>query len=149
MLFGEVLRTLIQYNNLTQKKTAELTKIPEYKISKYCCLVQEPSLYDIKTLANFFEITTNQLLGLDRYFNTLLYYYQQTHNMFDFGYKNFKFPFVILNELIKQKEVLIFETDSFEEVIDIDVIRQELVLKNRKLKFKDYMKVWTVGYDNN
>lgn len=147
MLFSDILKALIQYNNLTQKKVSELTKIPQYRISKYCCFIQEPSLNDIKTLANFFEINTNQLLGLDRYFNTLLYIYQQCSNMFDFGDKAFKFPFVILKDIIRTREVLVFETDSFEEVVDIDIINQLIILKNKKLKFKDYMKVWTIGYD--
>ena len=63
MLFSEILKTLILYNRLTQKRVSELTKIPEYRISKYCCDIQEPSKNDIIDLAKFFDVSTDQLLG--------------------------------------------------------------------------------------
>lgn len=135
MKFNEILKTLIIINNTSQKRVGYLTHIPEYKMSKYCCDIQDPSSSDLLSLSNFFGCSVDQLLGKDKYFNRYIECMNYQMNLFDFDLK-------ILNDLCDLKEIYLFDTESYQEVIEVDVLNKKVITPTRQLHFKDYNKVW-------
>ena len=63
MNLGERLATLREGKSLTQNELAQLTKISRSRLSLYETNKREPDLETIKQIANFFEVTTDYLLG--------------------------------------------------------------------------------------
>lgn len=139
-----ILKTLLKFEGITQRKLSILTSIPEYKISKYCRGEQEVDVSDAAALSKAFDITFEQLYGQDNYFNWFIIYYSQMVEIFPVKYQPLP---EILDKLIKTREVYVFNTMSFEEVIDINLFKKIIQLKNKSLKIDEYGKEWTIIYD--
>ncbi len=65
MTFGERLSALREKKGLTQIELADLTKISRSRLSLYEIDKREPDLETVKQLANFFDVSTDYLLGRD------------------------------------------------------------------------------------
>ena len=139
-----ILKTLLKFENVTQRKLSVLTMIPEYKISKYCRGEQEVDVSDAAALSRAFDITFEQLYGQDNYFNWFIIYYSQVLEIFPIRDQS---SLQILDKLIKTKEVYVFNTRSFEEIINIDLFKKIIQLKTKSLKIDEYGKEWTIIYD--
>lgn len=63
MNFHEVLKELIFERNLTQKQIAHDLKIPASTLGGYVQGTSEPDFEMLKTLAHYFDTTTDFLLG--------------------------------------------------------------------------------------
>lgn len=63
MLFGDVLRQLLEDNGMTQKQLGLELNIAPTTIGNYVRNVREPDYRTLKTIAAFFNVTTDQLLG--------------------------------------------------------------------------------------
>lgn len=63
MSFGERLSFLRENKKLTQNELAEATNISRSRLSLYEIDKREPDIDTIKQLANFFNVTTDYLLG--------------------------------------------------------------------------------------
>jgi len=61
--FSERLRELRASKNLTQKQLAEGTGLSERACQSYELEIREPTLGSINKLADFFEVSTDYLLG--------------------------------------------------------------------------------------
>lgn len=70
MNFAENLRLLRKENNLTQKNLADFLKVSKFTISHWELGDSFPSIDFIKTLATFFNVSTDYLLGLEDDFGT-------------------------------------------------------------------------------
>ena len=62
--FGEKIRDLRKEKNLTQKEMAQALSVTISTLSHWECEYQEPSFKDLVSLADFFEVSTDYLLGL-------------------------------------------------------------------------------------
>lgn len=62
MHFNEILRILIEENNLTQKKLAEKLQIPVSTLGGYVQGTSEPDFDTLKLIADYFDVTTDFLL---------------------------------------------------------------------------------------
>ena len=139
-----ILKTLLKFESITQRHLAVSTNIPAYKISKYCRGEQEVDVSDAAALSKAFDITFEQLYGQDNYFNWFIIYYSQMVEIFPVKYQPIP---EILDKLIKTREVYVFNTMSFEEVLGIDLFKKIIQLKNKSLKIDEYGKEWTIIYD--
>lgn len=63
MKFGDKLRTLIEENNITQKELATKLNIAPSTVSSYVQNTREPDFETLKIAADFFQVTTDYLLG--------------------------------------------------------------------------------------
>lgn len=63
MKFGDKLRTLIEENNITQKELATKLNIAPSTVSSYVQNTREPDFETLKIVADFFQVTTDYLLG--------------------------------------------------------------------------------------
>jgi transcriptional regulator with XRE-family HTH domain len=63
MEFGERLRELRKEKKLTSKQLGEKFKLAESTISGYETGARKPDIELVKAFANFFEVTTDYLLG--------------------------------------------------------------------------------------
>lgn len=63
MSFGDNLRTLIEERNMTQKELAIHLNIAPSTIGSYVQNAREPDFTTLKTLARFFDASTDYLLG--------------------------------------------------------------------------------------
>ena len=63
MLFGDVLRQLLEDNNMTQKQLGLELNIAPTTIGNYVRNVREPDYRTLKMIAAYFKVTTDQLLG--------------------------------------------------------------------------------------
>lgn len=63
MSFGDNLRTLIEERNMTQKELAACLNIAPSTIGSYVQNAREPDFTTLKTLAKFFDVSTDYLLG--------------------------------------------------------------------------------------
>ena len=66
-IFSENLKDLRKEKNLTQKELAKALSITISTLSHWECDYQEPSFKDLTLLANFFEVSTDYLLGVTGY----------------------------------------------------------------------------------
>ena len=62
-MFGEILKNLIESRKITHEHLAKELGLERSTISKYVAGKHEPSILVIKKLAEFFEISIDQLLG--------------------------------------------------------------------------------------
>lgn len=65
MLFGDVLRQLLEENNMTQKQLGAELNIAPTTVGNYVRNVREPDYRTLKTIAAYFNVTTDQLLGFE------------------------------------------------------------------------------------
>lgn len=63
MKFGDKLRTLIEDKNITQKELATKLNIAPSTVSSYVQNTREPDFGTLKIIADFFQVTTDYLLG--------------------------------------------------------------------------------------
>ncbi|MBX6333744.1 helix-turn-helix domain-containing protein [Candidatus Saccharibacteria bacterium] len=63
MTLGNRLRALREKRKLTQKELAEKLNIPNQNISNYERDFRQPDYETLQTLADFFDVTTDYLLG--------------------------------------------------------------------------------------
>ncbi|MCH5303627.1 MAG: helix-turn-helix transcriptional regulator [Ruminococcus sp.] len=63
MKFGERLRALIEERNITQKELANKLNIAPSTVSSYAQSTREPDFETLKMIANYFNVTTDYLLG--------------------------------------------------------------------------------------
>ena len=63
MKFGDKLRTLIEDKNITQKELATKLNIAPSTVSSYVQNAREPDFGTLKIIADFFQVTTDYLLG--------------------------------------------------------------------------------------
>lgn len=63
MVFGEILRNLIENNDITQKQLAQDINAAPSTISSYVQGVREPDFETLKRLADFFDVSIDYLLG--------------------------------------------------------------------------------------
>lgn len=136
---GMILKYLIRWNGLTQKQAAERLHIPEYKLSRYCLGKQEMSYDDLKLVSYYFEISTDLLLGKNCYFNELVMFETKMNDAIPFGLE-------VLEDIVSYKKVWDLKTKMYYFVDDVNFVNKELELSgtNKKFKFKDYKKTWTI-----
>ena len=83
MQFGDVLRHLIEDNNLTQKQLGEELNIAPTTIGNYVRNLREPDYATLKLFASYFHVSTDYLLdypeqdGLTHRENQLLHIYRE------------------------------------------------------------------------
>ena len=63
MTFGEILRELLDENNLTQKDLATDLNLGATTVGNYVRGVREPDFATLKALAAYFHVSTDYLLG--------------------------------------------------------------------------------------
>lgn len=63
MTFGDILRELLEDNNITQKQLAADLNIGATTIGNYIRGFREPDFEILKLLANYFKVTTDYLLN--------------------------------------------------------------------------------------
>lgn len=63
MKFGDILRQLIDENKLTQKQLGQHLNIAPTTIGNYVRNEREPDYATLKTIAEYFNVTTDYLLG--------------------------------------------------------------------------------------
>ena len=61
--FGEKIKDLRKEKTLTQKEMAQALSITVSTLSHWECDYQEPSFKDVVMLANYFDVSTDYLLG--------------------------------------------------------------------------------------
>lgn len=64
-MIGDVLKFLREQKNVTQGELAEVLNVTRTTVSHYESNLNEPSLETLITIANFFEVTTDFLLGVN------------------------------------------------------------------------------------
>ena len=62
MLFGDILRNLLEERNLSQKQFAEELKIAPSTLGNYIRNIREPDYATLKRIASYFNVTTDYLL---------------------------------------------------------------------------------------
>lgn len=62
--FGEKIKDLRKEQNLTQKEMAQALSVTVSTLSHWECDYQEPSFKDLSLLANYFDVSTDYLLGV-------------------------------------------------------------------------------------
>ena len=83
MQFGDILRQLIENNNLTQKRLGEELHIAPTTIGNYVRNIREPDYETLKLFAAYFHVSTDYLLdapsqdGLTQQENLLLHVYRE------------------------------------------------------------------------
>lgn len=65
MKFGENLKHLLAYNNMSQAQLAKKIDYSQRAISKWINCQSEPTATAIVKCAKFFEVSTDYLLGVD------------------------------------------------------------------------------------
>ena len=63
MIFGNILRELIELNNLTQKQLGQDLNIAPSTIGNYVRNIREPDYSTIIEIAKYFDVSTDYLLG--------------------------------------------------------------------------------------
>ena len=63
MLFGDILRTLLEDRNLTQKQFANDLNIAASTIGNYIRNLRQPDFDTIRKIANYFNVSTDYLLN--------------------------------------------------------------------------------------
>lgn len=63
MNFGEILKSLLTDNNITQAELAQKIGYTQKAVSKWVCGQSEPTETAIKNVADFFELPADYLLG--------------------------------------------------------------------------------------
>ncbi len=63
MKFGDRLRILIEERNITQKNLANKLNIAPSTVSSYAQNTREPDFETLKMIADYFNVTTDYLLG--------------------------------------------------------------------------------------
>lgn len=63
MKFGNILRELIELNNLTQKQLGQDLKISPSTIGNYVGNIREPNHSTLLEIAKYFDVSTDYLLG--------------------------------------------------------------------------------------
>lgn len=64
MKFGDKLRNLIEEKDMTQKELAACLNIAPSTVSSYVQNTREPDFETLKSLATFFEVSTDYLLDI-------------------------------------------------------------------------------------
>lgn len=62
--FGEKIKDLRKERGATQKDLAQALSVTVSTLSHWECDYQEPSFRDLATLANYFDVSTDYLLGI-------------------------------------------------------------------------------------
>lgn len=62
--FGEKIKDLRKEKNVTQKEMAQALSVTVSTLSHWECDYQEPSFKDLAALAEYFDISTDYLLGV-------------------------------------------------------------------------------------
>lgn len=62
--FSENLNILLKNNNISQNKLAKILNNSQQSISRYVNGVTEPDIHNLIKIANYFNVTTDYLLGL-------------------------------------------------------------------------------------
>ncbi|MBQ4556367.1 MAG: helix-turn-helix transcriptional regulator [Clostridia bacterium] len=62
MTFGNILRELLEDNNITQKQLAEELNIAATTVGNYIRGIREPDFEILKLVASYFNVTTDYLL---------------------------------------------------------------------------------------
>lgn len=68
-MFGIRLKELRQKHNMTQSEIAEILNVSTSAVSHYENETREPSEHIIVTVAKYFNVTCDYLLGMDTYFD--------------------------------------------------------------------------------
>ena len=68
--FGERLRDLRRGMDLTQKKLADILQTNNSSVCDWECGRSQPDLITLAKIANYFEVTTDYLLGLEDEFGS-------------------------------------------------------------------------------
>ncbi len=63
MIFGNILRDLIELNNLTQKQLGQELNIAPSTIGNYVRNIREPDHSTLIEIAKYFNVSTDYLLG--------------------------------------------------------------------------------------
>lgn len=71
--FGEILKELLEENNLSNKQFSELTGINEGCLSLYIKHGKTPSVKHLITIADYFKCSTDFLLGKEEYKDNLVF----------------------------------------------------------------------------
>lgn len=69
MKIGRIIKELREDKELSQMQLSDLTGISQSAIARYELGKTEPKASDIIKLAKFFDISTEQILGLEQGFN--------------------------------------------------------------------------------
>lgn len=83
MQFGDILRQLIEDNNLTQKRLGEELNIAPTTIGNYVRNIREPDYATLRLFASYFRVSTDYLLdfgekdGLTNREKQLLHIYRE------------------------------------------------------------------------
>lgn len=63
--FGEKIKELRQEKGLTQKETAKALAVTVPTLSHWECNYQEPSFRDLAMICQFYDVSSDYLIGLD------------------------------------------------------------------------------------
>ncbi|MDR3314191.1 MAG: helix-turn-helix domain-containing protein [Oscillospiraceae bacterium] len=66
MLFGDILRSLLEENDLTQKQLSENLHIAASTLGNYVQNLREPDFMTLKQLADYFNVSIDYLLDYRR-----------------------------------------------------------------------------------
>lgn len=87
MTFGKRLKDLMEERNITQRQLSKELNIAASTINGYANDYREPDFYTLIALANYFDVSTDYLLGITKIpkaissrsntFERLLYYYEK------------------------------------------------------------------------
>ena len=64
--FGEKIRMLREYANMNQTQLAKAVNMTQRKISYLECGKYEPSIEDTISLCNFFQVSSDYLIGVKK-----------------------------------------------------------------------------------
>lgn len=64
--FGEKIRMLREYANMNQTQLAKAVNMTQRKISYLECGKYEPSIEDIISLCDFFQVSSDYLIGVKK-----------------------------------------------------------------------------------
>lgn len=67
MKFGDILRSLLEENDITQKKLAADLNLGATTIGNYVRGIREPDFETLKLFASYFRVTTDYLLNMPSY----------------------------------------------------------------------------------
>ena len=64
-MYGQRIRELREEENKSQKQLAIITGIPQATIARYELEKTEPRVTEIKILCNYFNVTSDYLIGIE------------------------------------------------------------------------------------
>lgn len=78
--FSENLKNLLKNNNVSQYELSKILHNSQQSISRYVNGVTEPDIYNLIQIANYFNVSTDYLLGLSNDYNVINNNLSETEN---------------------------------------------------------------------